>query len=43
MPILGFSASLGWFEVDMKIVQFLPTYKGKHMEPRGVPLREICY
>ena len=31
MPILGFSASLGWFEVDMKIANFLPIYKGKHM------------
>ena len=36
--IWGFSVSLGWFEVDMKIVQLLPIYKGKHMEPRGVPL-----
>ena len=38
MPILGFSASLGWFEVDMKIVPLLPIYKGKYMELRGVPL-----
>ena len=41
MPILGFSASLGWFEVDMKIANFLPIYKGKHMEGRGVPLRNF--
>ena len=38
MPILGFSASLGWFEVDMKIANFLPIYKGKHVEGQGVPL-----
>ena len=37
MPILGFSASLGWFEVDIKIANFSPIYKGKHMEGRGVP------
>ena len=38
MPILGFSASLGWFEVDMEIANFLPIYEGKHVEGQEVPL-----